>query len=118
MIRSIPNGIFNLIEGSVYYTKRAIKNGLLYNYLVATSGIIAPASWHVPTATEWATLSTYLGGDVVAGGKMKETGIDHWSAPNTGADNSSNFTGYGTGVRAKTLGFIHFNERCNFWRST
>jgi len=44
-----------------------------------------PKSWHVPTDAEWTTLTTYLGGEIVAGGKLKETGTTHWESPNTGA---------------------------------
>jgi uncharacterized protein (TIGR02145 family) len=53
----------------------------------------------VPNDAEWETLITFLGGDQVAGGAMKETGIIHWIAPNTGATNSSGFTGLPGGFR-------------------
>ena len=33
-----------------------------------------------PIDTEWNTLTTYLGGESIAGGKLKETGTTHWSA--------------------------------------
>jgi len=35
----------------------------------------------------------------IAGGKMKETGLDHWNSPNTGATNESGFTGLPAGFR-------------------
>jgi len=37
-------------------------------------------------------LIDYLGGNEVAGGKMKEPGTEHWSLPNAGATNSSGLT--------------------------
>jgi uncharacterized protein (TIGR02145 family) len=68
--------------------------GRLYTWYAATdSRGLCPANWHLPTDAEWTTLIDYLGGDSVAGGKMKEVGTTHWTSPNTGADNSSGFTG-------------------------
>jgi hypothetical protein len=44
-------------------------------------------------------LADALGGTSVAGGKMKMTGTDYWSTPNTGATNESGFTALGGGFR-------------------
>jgi len=67
--------------------------GGLYNwYAVADSRNLAPIGWHVPTDAEWTILTTLLGGESVAGGKLKETGNAHWHNPNYGATNSSGFT--------------------------
>jgi uncharacterized protein (TIGR02145 family) len=52
---------------------------------------ICPTGWHLPTNEEWNTLTTFLGGISVAGGKLKETGTVHWADPNY-ATNSSGFT--------------------------
>jgi uncharacterized protein (TIGR02145 family) len=53
---------------------------------------ICPPGWHLPENSDWSTLTTYLDGTTVAGGKLKETGLTHWNTPNTGATNSSGFT--------------------------
>lgn len=58
---------------------------------------ICPSNWHIPNGGDFSTLFTFLGGANVAGGKMKETGTSHWNTPNTGATNSSGFTGLPTG---------------------
>jgi len=49
------------------------KYGKLYNwYAVNDSRGLAPQGWHISTDAEWTTLSTLLGGEDIAGGKLKE----------------------------------------------
>ena len=67
--------------------------GVLYNWPAVLTDEICPSGWHVPTDGEFTQLTDFLGGESVAGGKMKEAGYDHWESPNTGATNSSGFTG-------------------------
>ena len=55
--------------------------------------------WRVPTSTDFTTLSNYLGGDSVSGGKLKMIGTNYWTTPNTGADNSSGFSALSSGFR-------------------
>ncbi len=82
----------NTADGPVY--------GKLYNwYAVNDSRGLAPLGYHIPTDTEWTTLTTFLGGVGVAGGKMKATGTSVWISPNTDATNSSGFTGLPAGYR-------------------
>ena len=73
--------------------------GLLYNWYAANTANFATSGWHLPTETEYITLRTFLGGDDVAGGKMKDSGYTNWNSPNTGATNSSGFTAYGSSYR-------------------
>jgi uncharacterized protein (TIGR02145 family) len=80
----------------------AFKNiyGALYDYYsVVDSRNLCPAGWHIPSDAEWSTLTNYLGGESVAGGKLKETGTIHWQSPNTAATNESGFTGLPGGYR-------------------
>jgi len=75
------------------WSNYANKFGKLYNILVIIDPRnICPIGWHIPTDTEWTTLMNYLGGEDIAGGKMKEIGINNWNNPNIGATNISGFT--------------------------
>ncbi|MBL0174984.1 MAG: T9SS type A sorting domain-containing protein [Ignavibacteria bacterium] len=92
--------------------------GALYNWHAVATGTLAPAGWHVPTDADWTTLTDYLGGLIVAGGAMKETGTVHWSSPNTGADNSSGFTALPGGNRTGGAFFSGMKAYGNYWSST
>jgi uncharacterized protein (TIGR02145 family) len=93
--------------------------GKLYNWFAIndTRGL-APDGWHVPCDTEWITLENCLGCAYLAGGKMKETSLSHWSSPNTGADNSSGFSGLPGGYRYSTGPFDNIGNVGNWWSST
>ena len=79
---------------------------------------ICPNSWHLPTDAEFTTLTNFLGGESVAGGKMKETGYDHWAPPNTGATNESGFTALPGGHHYWNGNFTLVTFRADFWTST
>jgi len=93
--------------------------GYLYNFnAVKDSRSIAPQGWHVPSDAEWTTLIDYLGGDSVAGGKMKETCTVHWNSPNTGATNESGFSALPGGYRSSSSGnYRYLGEIAHFWFS-
>jgi uncharacterized protein (TIGR02145 family) len=102
--------------------------GYLYNWYavkgIATAGSttyknICPTGWHVPTDTEWTTLTDYLGRTRVAGSKMKSTGTTYWNSPNTGATNESGFSALPGGYRyydGSSFDFIRNNAY--FWSAT
>jgi len=93
--------------------------GKLYNwYAVADSRNVCPTGWHVPTNVEWNILSDYLGGRIVAGDKLKETGTAHWVSPNTGATNSGGFTALPGGGRYDPGNFWNIGYHANWWSST
>jgi uncharacterized protein (TIGR02145 family) len=78
--------------------------GKLYNwYAVNDSRVLAPSGWHVPSDVEWITLTDCLGGESVAGGKMKSIAV--WDPPNTDATNSSGFSALPGGFRNFFGGF-------------
>ncbi len=94
-------GIRNSIGYCWYENNETNKDiyGALYSWGAVKSGKIAPSGWHVPSDEEWQTLIQFLGGAETAGGKLKETGNEHWISPNEGASNSSRFTGLPGGER-------------------
>lgn len=106
--QEIPFRIFNHYDTSVvripayywYNNDETFKDpyGALYTYATVSTGKLCPSGWHVPDSTEWEMLTETLGGSKIAGGKMKEAGLNHWENPNTGADNSSGFTGLPGGI--------------------
>jgi len=79
------------------------KYGKLYNwYTVHDSRGLAPKGWHIPTEAEWDTLINYLGGDSIAGRKMK---------------NSPGFSALANGYRAG-YGFLYNDDEAYFWSVT
>ncbi len=94
--------------------------GYLYNwYAVNSTKGLAPEGWHVPSDIEWNILINYLGGNSVAGGKLKQAGTFNWDEPNTGATNESGFTAIAAGFRKYENGdFASNGYVAVFWSST
>jgi uncharacterized protein (TIGR02145 family) len=93
--------------------------GRLYNwYAVDDARGLCPSGWHVPSDDEYTTLTDFLGGASIAGGKMKEAGTAHWNFPNSGADNSSGFSGLGHGFRTTSGSFSSWFNVGDFWSSS
>ena len=100
--------------------------GRLYTWDAAMNGSmdpgtqgVCPCEWHLPTSAEWAELENYLGGSSVAGGKMKDTTAGFWLSPNTGATNSSGFTGLPAGEYDANQGIFQLLYKyAVFWTST
>lgn len=100
------------IYGGLYQWNEAMQG----SFTPGAQGI-CPSGWHIPTDLEYTTLTTFLGGEAVAGGKMKTTGTMQagtglWDDPNTGATNSSGFSGVPTGqfnMAGNTYIWMHIN---------
>ncbi len=93
--------------------------GALYNWYAVNTAKLCPAGWYVPSDVEWTTLTDYLGGESIAGGKMKEAGYSHWFSPNTGADNSSGFSVLPSGYRYLSGGsFDDLGYDADIWSSS
>lgn len=110
------------LETGAYCNYRNVTNndtiatyGRLYNWYAINTGKLAPIGWHVPTDAEWTTLISYLGGELVAGGKLREAGTTHWRSPNVGATNESGFTALPSGMRWENGSCYDIGEFCYWW---
>jgi uncharacterized protein (TIGR02145 family) len=96
--------------------------GAIYNWYavdVASNGNknVCPALWRVPTETELEDLITFVGGSIVAGGKLKEAGTTHWTLDN--GTNTVGFTALPGGERvAADGGFAELGTDSYHWSST
>ena len=118
-----PTAWAALTTGAWCYYNNDVANGAIYGklynwYAVNDPRGLAPTGWHVPTDDEWTTLSTTLGGDAVAGGKMKVAGTTRWTTPNTGATNESGFAGLPGGFRSTNGSFYDVGSFGYWWSST
>jgi uncharacterized protein (TIGR02145 family) len=92
------------------------KYGKLYNYYAEQDPRdFTPIGYHKPTDAEWLVLTNYLGGEKIAGFKMKSTtGWDN----NGNGDNSTGFNAVPAGYRYNTGGFDNMGKSSLFWSST
>ncbi len=91
---------------------------MMQNSIIPGIQGICPAGWHLPEDIEWIALATTLGGFGPAGAQMKQTGFGFWFPPNSGANNTSGFTGLGGGHRHNAGYFELLKLIAHFWSST
>ncbi len=90
--------------------------GLLYNWLtIENINNIAPSGFRVATLDDIVNLIEYLGGEDIAGGKLKESGTDNWTTPNTGATDEVGFTALPSGTRSELGIFASILFKNNIW---
>ena len=114
---AIPNVVENAAwsqlttGGMCYYNNDSKNTSPLYNwYAAASTGdkSLAPAGWHVATHADWVTLRNYLGGETIAGGKLKS--LNNWKSPNTGANNITGFNAIPSSIRSPVDGTFWDND--------
>jgi uncharacterized protein (TIGR02145 family) len=126
---AIPNLILDAawtadVTGAYCWYNNDIANkidyGALYNwYAVDNAHLLAPAGWRIPSETDFNTLNAFLGGLAVAGGKLKEMGLSHWTTPNDGATDDYGFKMLPNGERYGNDGtFHHLTNYSLTWAST
>lgn len=114
--RNLTSGAWTYYAGDPQFEN---PYGLLYNWFaVSDPRNICPVGWHVPGDEEWGILTDFLGGDSVAGGKLKEEGSVHWFTPNPGATNSSGFTALPGGSQSAEFSQHLIGNNGIFWSDT
>lgn len=91
--------------------------GALYNWYTVATGKLCPEGWHVPTDAEWLIMSGYLGGEEVAGDKLKEEGDEHWLIFNEKSTNETLFTALPGGARIEG-DYSSIGYSCALWTAT
>lgn len=95
--------------------------GALYNRGAAHSGKLCPTGWHVPTKKDFNDLASFaisMGGYV--GNSLREEGYDHWDSPYpvlVFADNKTNFSARGGGMRNPEGEFTEIRKHGYWWHS-
>lgn len=103
--------VYNNLESNV------ATYGNLYNWKAINSGKLAPVSggWRIPSASDWAKLITFAGGDTVAGLKLKS--VSGWRAGLAGTDNYG-FKGLPGGYRGYNGTFFAMSENGHWWTTS
>jgi len=124
-IANIPNATQwnNLTSGAWIHYKNDSQYenpyGKLYNWFAVTDPRnVCPTGWHAPSDSEWTVLSDYLGGEFLAGGKMKSTGLQYWLSPNINATNESGFSGLPGGYCVSSAACYTMVTTGYWWSST
>lgn len=92
-------------------SNNGLKYGKLYNWFaVNDSRGLAPEGWHIPNDNEWDTLIKNLGGEDIAGKKMKKD--------ETISDSEDSFLGLPGGFRQYDGGFYWIDVFGYWWSSS
>lgn len=92
--------------------------GALYNsFAITDKREMVPQGWRVPTAADWDELIEFLGGNKIAGKKLKSA--DLWMTKENGGNgngsNESGFNAYASGQRDFLGQFSRMNLSCMWW---
>ena len=93
--------------------------GALYNWYTVNTKKLCPKGWHVPTNSEWTSMTTFLGDKNTAGIKLKESGTAHWANSLYNGTNELDFTALPAGTRLSNGAFPTFvNSYAVWWSAT
>ena len=120
--QGLTTGAYTIYGNETSSGTNATNYGFLYNWYAAKGIItaggtstknICPTGWHVPTDTEWITLTTFIGTN--PGTKLKKN--DALWTTNTGT-NTSGFSVLPGGYRNSDGSFLNISASAFFWSAT
>lgn len=117
------DGWYNNSTGAYAWYDNDAGNKTVYGALYKWTAVhnpagLCPAGWHVPSDGDWTLLSDYLGGEGVAGGKLKETSMQHWFSPNGDATDAFGYTARPGGSRSEYGVYANQGYFGYWWSST
>ena len=114
--QNTTDGAWAYYDNDISY---ACPRGKLYNWFACTDARnLCPQGWHIPSDNDWTELTNYLGGDAIAGSKMKSSGTLYWLSSNTESDNSSGFSATSGGMRHRNGTYQLIGANGQWWSST
>jgi uncharacterized protein (TIGR02145 family)/uncharacterized repeat protein (TIGR02543 family) len=121
-----PYQWYELANGAMCYYNNfepnADKFGALYNGFAVLTNLLCPEGWHIPSNDEWIELANRLGGNNIAGYKLKTAADwpEDWYG-NANGNNESGFTALPAGTRYTDYYYGYYsgiNTSAFFWSST
>lgn len=79
---------------------------------------VCPSGWHLPDITEWKTLFAAVGGQSIAGKKLKVTGGWKGLLPDITNEDAFSFSALPAGQWAGSLEYMSEGSETHFWSST
>jgi uncharacterized protein (TIGR02145 family) len=92
--------------------------GAMYNWYEVNTGKLCPTGWHVPSDEEWSILITFIGGEIGAADKLRETGITHWKSSNPAVTNIYGFTALPSSYRTNIGAYHPLGDAGSWWTTT
>ena len=114
---TIPNYDSEVIDssGTKFVTNLNDSENRTFYYSAKSLSHITPVGWRIPTKADMDNLINELGGDSIAGGKLKEAGYNSWDFPNQFATNEAGFIALGMGYRNNSGNLVDARRRYSFW---
>ena len=114
---NIPDYNSEVIDssGTKFVTNINDSEKRIFYYSAKALNHINPIGWRIPTKADVESLINELGGDSIAGGKLKEAGYNSWDFPNQFATNEVGFAALGKGYRNNSGNLVDARRRYSFW---